>query len=169
MARSSLRYLRFGRALCACLTVGSLAACASLGGPGKGDPSTAQQLLALVNQARAQARSCGNTDHQATAPLRLDARLNEAAQLHSEDMLAMRDLTHTGSDGSNPGERITRAGYSWATWGETAAQGQRSPEQTVAAWLTSPGHCRIIMGTGYQDFGAGEAGGYWTQVFARPR
>ncbi len=166
MARSFSR--RLGRVLCLCSALWSLAACSSGGGPGQGDPTTAQQLLVLVNQARAQARSCGTTDHEATGPLRLDARLNHAAQSHSEDMLDMRLLTHTGSDGSNPGQRITRAGYTWATWGETAAQGHQSPEQVVAAWLRSPGHCRIIMGSAYQDFGAGEAGHYWTQVFARP-
>ena len=59
-----------------------------------------------------------------SGPVSYDARLGRAAQGHANDMLATGVLSHTGSDGSNAGQRITREGYNWQTWGENIARGQ---------------------------------------------
>ena len=40
-------------------------------------------------------------------------------------------LDHTGSDGSSPAERATRAGYTWRVVGENIASGQATPEQAI--------------------------------------
>ena len=141
--------------------------------PAPSDPlptTVAAQLLAQVNAARVDGQVCGDLGAFApTHPLALEARLTAAAQDHSEDMHARQKMSHTGSDGSNPGERIARTGYVFASWGENVAAGYASVDAVMAGWLGSDGHCANLMNPGFTEFGAGESGRYWTQVFARPR
>lgn len=141
--------------------------------PPPSDPlpeTIAAQLLAQVNAARVDGRVCGDLGAFApTHPLALEARLTAAAQDHSEDMHAHVTMSHTGSDGSDPGQRIARTGYAFAGWGENVAAGQPSVDAVMVGWLGSDGHCANLMNPGFTEFGAGESGRYWTQVFARPR
>lgn len=51
-------------------------------------------------------------------PLSINAALTAAARGHSGWMFTNAVQEHTGSGGSNPGDRMTNAGYSWNTWGE---------------------------------------------------
>lgn len=129
----------------------------------------AREMLVLVNKQRAAGAQCGDTWRAPAPPLQLDWTLIRVAQDHSEDMLQMRELTHTGSDGSNPGQRIRRAGYDHNAWGENAAMGYTTVESVVAGWTRSAAHCRNLMNPNVTEMGAGKAGNYWTQVFARPR
>lgn len=135
----------------------------------------AERVLALVNSARAEGRRCGRKRYEATEPLTLSARLNEAALSHARDIATQGTVSHRGSDGSNSGERIRRAGYAWRASGENVAAGQRDAEAVVADWLASPGHCATLMGPQYVETGVAfalapstELGIYWTQVFASP-
>src|SRR5690606_4036474 len=134
-----------------------------------GEPTLASRMLAAVNVARAEGAHCGTSWYAPTTALALSAQLVEAAQAHSDDMLGMRTMSHTGSDGSSPGERIARTRYRASTWGENVAYGYRSVEQVMSGWLGSEGHCKNIMNPSFTEFGAGEAGFCWTQVFGRPR
>lgn len=143
-----------------------IAACSGPMGP---YPVMAREMLTLVNQQRAAGAQCGDTWRPPAPPLQLDWTLIQVAQDHSKDMLQMRKLTHTGSDGSNPGQRITRAGYAHAGWGENAAAGYPTVESVVQGWTRSPGHCRNLMNPSHTEMGIGRAGNYWTQVFARPK
>ena len=130
----------------------------------------AAQLLAQVNAARVAGRVCGARGTFApTHPLVLEARLTAAAQDHADDMHARGVMSHTGGDGSNPGQRIARTGYASATWGENVAAGYPSVEAVMAGWLGSDGHCANLMNPGFTEFGGGETDRYWAQVFARPR
>lgn len=130
---------------------------------------TPTRLLELVNEARATGRSCGEEGwFDAADPLALDERLVAAAQLHSEDMRAMEEMTHTGSDGSDLADRVDAQGYPWASIAENVAWGHPTPEDVVEGWLASDGHCAAIMGPAFTELGAGEAERYWTLVFARP-
>ncbi|MCS6912143.1 MAG: CAP domain-containing protein [Myxococcales bacterium] len=137
--------------------------------------TAAQEVVRLVNQARAAARTCGSRGtFPAAPPLAVDVRLTRAAQLHSQDMAQRNFFGHTGSDGSRPGDRITRQGYAWSAAGENIAAGYRTPQAVVDAWLASAGHCANIMSRTFTQTGVGVATGgrygiYWTQVFARPR
>lgn len=56
-------------------------------------------------------------------PLTANAALTAAALAHSNDMATNNFFSHTGSDGSSPGQRISRAGYSYYTYGENIAAG----------------------------------------------
>ncbi|MFF4603406.1 CAP domain-containing protein [Streptomyces sp. NPDC001339] len=116
------------------------------------------RVLELVNSERGKA-GC--------APLKLNTKLTKAAQDHSEDMAEHRDMSHTGSDGSAPEERITRAGYQWSSYGENVAYGYSTPESVMEGWMTSPGHKRNILDCSFKEIGVGLAqpGDYWTQDF----
>lgn len=120
--------------------------------------STAASILKLVNSERSKA-GC--------SPLKLNAKLTKAAQDHSKDMAAHRNMSHTGSDGSDPGQRITRAGYNWSAYGENVAYGYSSPASVMKAWMDSPGHKRNILDCSFKELGVGLAqpGDYWTQDF----
>nr|BFD86681.1 CAP domain-containing protein [Streptomyces sp. Xyl84] len=124
--------------------------------------AVAAQVLELVNAERAKA-GC--------SALTADPTLAAAAQAHSEDMAAHQNMSHTGSDGSAPGDRITAAGYAWSTYGENVAYGYSTPEQVMAAWMASPGHKANILNCSFKEIGVGLAqpGAYWTQDFATSR
>ncbi|MGW5427177.1 CAP domain-containing protein [Streptomyces sp. NPDC004059] len=104
-------------------------------------------------------------------PLTVNAKLTKAAQAHSADMAAHRNMSHTGSDGSSPGDRITRAGYTWSAYGENVAYGYATPEQVMTGWMNSPGHRANILNCSYKEIGVGLAqpGSYWTQDFGTAR
>jgi len=98
----------------------------------------------------------------------METRLMRAAQKHSDDMAANNFLSHTGSDGSSPWDRIKRENYPLLSGGETVAGGQPTPADVVTAWMNSRPHREILMGQ-YRDIGAGYAfragtdyGHYWT-------
>jgi uncharacterized protein YkwD len=133
------------------------------------------RVLELVNQARAQARRCGNDDFAPAPPLRYSSVLEQAAAIHARDMAEHGSMSHTGRDGSTPAQRVTRVGYRWVATGENIAAGQRDPERVVRSWLTSPGHCANLMSPDYTEVGvafatnaASQAGIFWTQVFGAP-
>jgi uncharacterized protein YkwD len=129
------------------------------------------QVLSLVNQARAVARSCGAQSYAATGPLSANTALHTAAYNHSRDMAVRNFFDHTNPDGLNPFQRMQNAGYTnFVTAGENIAGGQSTPQQVVSGWLISAGHCANIMNPSFKEIGVGySAGGsyghYWTQDF----
>ena len=135
-----------------------------------------QRVLDLVNQARATPRYCGNQLFNAARPLRWNNSLAEASRLHSEDMARNNYFSHTGRDGSNPAQRVQRAGYRPRSTGENIAAGwQLKPEDAVAGWIKSPGHCANLMSPAFIEMGVAFAvnpgsrmGVYWTQTFGTP-
>ncbi|WP_198378088.1 CAP domain-containing protein [Neoroseomonas rubea] len=135
------------------------------------DPGTQQAVRAEVNAARA---AFGR------GPLGIDDRLSRAATAHARDMLATSRMDHRGSDGSDPGARIARAGYRWRSFRENVAAGQGSPREVVVTWMNSPGHRANILADDVTQIGVGFAGGpgmmfgnvprlFWTLVLAAPR
>ncbi|WTJ00648.1 CAP domain-containing protein [Streptomyces sp. NBC_00723] len=123
---------------------------------------TSARIVQLVNAERSKV-GC--------SPVALNAVLTKAAQAHSEDMAAQQNMSHTGSDGSDPGARITRAGYVWSTYGENVAYGYTTPEQVMSGWMSSPGHKANILNCAFKEIGVGLAqpGSYWTQDFGTAR
>jgi len=135
----------------------------------------ARDVLQRVNEARATARRCGNQRFGAARPVTLSDKLNAAAAVQAKDLAAHGPLSHTGSDGSSPADRVGRFGYAWKTVGENVAGGQETPEEVVAGWLTSPEHCMNIMNPDFTEMGIAyvvnpkqKMGIYWAQVFGRP-
>ncbi len=120
----------------------------------------AEQVVALVNTERAKA-GCG--------PVRSNGRLATAATKHSADMAARDYFDHTSPDGTDPGDRITAAGYRWSTYGENIARGQRTPASVMDSWMNSAGHRANILNCDYKELGVGihnaSGGPWWTQAF----
>jgi uncharacterized protein YkwD len=133
------------------------------------------RVVDLVNAARAEARKCGRTRHAAAPPLTASRDLNEAAERHARDMARRKYFDHRGADGSQPKDRVLRAGYEPRLTGENIAYGPKSAEEVVAGWLASPGHCENIMEPRFEHIGIGVATArgngriYWVQTFGAPR
>jgi uncharacterized protein YkwD len=134
-------------------------------------------ILAGVNLARAEGRTCGKQPYPPAPPLRWNAALGTAALAHSQDMAAQRYFNHLAKDGSLVGARSVRAGYAWRRIGENIGFGQNSPQDALDGWLSSPGHCANIMNPDFTEMGAAygmtaeQRSGivYWTQVLGKPR
>ncbi len=128
-------------------------------GPNSGDVTT---VVTLINNARARAglRAVSWND-QVTA----------AARAHSIDQAAMNRMTHTGSDGSDAGDRLTRAGFVWRAWGENVAAGYTSVQAVFDGWMGSPAHKAQILGdflyVGMGAVASSTGTVYWTLDFAR--
>lgn len=134
-------------------------------------------MLELINAERAS---------EGLGALTLELRLNDAAEDHSTWMLDTDTFSHTGVNGSNPGDRMRDADFefsgSW-TWGENVAwqssRGAAGFEDDVAnlhqSLMNSPGHRANILNPNFELIGIGvEVGNYagWnavmvTQNFAR--
>ena len=122
-------------------------------------------VLDLVNRDRAA---------QGVGTLNGDSRLHDAARGHSQDMAANNFFSHTGSGGTNAGDRIAAEGYAATAWGENVAAGFLTAESVVTAWLDSPGHRDNMRNGLFTDAGIGfvEAGAnadfatYWTLELA---
>lgn len=143
--------------------------------PARAD-AISEQMLKLVNEARAQPRTCGSENFAAVPPLRLSTQLAHVALIHARDMAQRGHMSHEGSDGSNVAQRATRIGYQWRAVAENVAMGQETPDEALASWISSPGHCVNVMSPKYTEMGVAfadnpesRAGTYWAQVFGLPR
>lgn len=106
-------------------------------------------------------------------PLLVDGRLQLAAQRHANYQATIRRMTHTGSGGSSPGQRMRAAGYVWSAWAENVAYGFTSCSSVMRAWMNSSGHRANILNGRMVHVGFGAATGsnglvYWTMDEARP-
>lgn len=166
--------LRYIAALTAvAMTSGALAANAVVGR--ESDAAIRARVVELVNAARGNSRKCGSLQFDVAPPLSASRKLNGAAAEHARDMARRNFFEHVGADGSQPKDRVIRAGYQSRLTGENIAFGPESAEEVVAGWLASPGHCANIMDSRFQDIGVGLATGrgrgkiYWVQTFGAPR
>jgi uncharacterized protein YkwD len=102
--------------------------------------------------------------------LTLNGILTGTARAHSVDMVVNKFMSHTGSDGSTPRQRISLAGFTGSWWGEIIAGG--TPSIAVNWWMNEPGHREGIVSTHYTDFGVGYAycpgQGWFTVDFGGP-
>ena len=127
------------------------------------------KLLDLVNAVRKTGCNCGSTTMPPVTAVTWNDKLAKAAYDHSVEMKTNDYFSHTGLDGSSPGQRITAAGYSWTSYGENIAEGYSTEQIVMNAWLGSEGHCKNIMNVGFKDMGVGRDGNYWTQDFGAVR
>jgi len=161
----------------AALAAVAFTSCASAGDAVVAEESSATvsaRVVELVNAARSNGRKCGSERFGAAPSLSISQKLNLAAAGHARDMARKKFFEHRGSDGSQPKERVIRAGYQPRLTGENIAYGPESAEEVVAGWLASPGHCANIMDPRFQSIGTGLAIGrkrgeiYWVQNFGAP-
>jgi serralysin len=108
-------------------------------------------FLNLVNETRAQA---------GVAPLSQDAELLDAARDHDQFMDENDVFSHTGINGSDPGTRITDAGYGFLSWGENIAWATGGLNESTVHTLhdllvNSPGHYANMINPNFAEVGIG--------------
>ncbi|SFL90769.1 CAP domain-containing protein [Geodermatophilus ruber] len=127
--------------------------------PAPAGSSAEEQVLALVNEARA-AAGC--------APVVADAGLAAVARAHSADMRDRDFFSHTNPEGLSPFDRARNAGISTAR-AENIAYGQPDAAAVMEGWMNSSGHRRNILDCDLTRLGVGVAEGaggpWWTQLF----
>jgi len=123
------------------------------------DPERARDL---INQYRAE---------NGLKPLRLNASLTAAAKEHSRDLAKWDRISHYGSDGSNPWDRVKRTGYKPKLAAENVGTGQASFDEVLKGWKESPGHNKNLLLTDGREMGLAlvqdpktEFKSFWTLV-----
>jgi len=87
--------------------------------------------------------------------LRMDERLNKAAQLHSDDMAERDFFDHQSPDGARMTDRADAFGYHWRLLMENIAAGQTNPAEAVNGWMKSSEHRAAILNARGRDAGMG--------------
>ena len=123
------------------------------------------EIASLINNARAQA---------GLPQLSINGQLTAAAQGHSIDMACHNLLSHTGSDGSSPSQRVAAAGYP-ASRSSEIIYGSGYPQTAFDWWMNDQIHRDAIlspyvtdMGIGYAYNGETAYGSYFTVTFGSP-
>jgi len=135
------------------------------------------EVLPILNDVRAQARTCGNQAMPAAGLLTWNNRLTAAADGHSLHMRNTETISHSGPNNNSAGDRATAQGYVWARTGENIAAGYATVNGVIDGWLESTVHCQLLMDPGFRDVGVSQVLGgsgntysdYWTMVLGVPR
>lgn len=134
---------------------------------GGGASGVASTIVQLTNAERSNA---------GLPALRANSRLNEAAQLHADQMARSGRLAHelSGAPYPRPEDRLAAAGYRWSAYAENIAMGQSTAAAAMDSWMHSSGHRANILSTSVTEIGVGfarDSAGrpYYVQVFGRPR
>lgn len=126
-------------------------------------PNEAQQL---VNAYRKE---------KGLQPLRLNAKLTEAAFAHSQDLARNDRISHYGSDGSDTWDRIKRTGYAARVTAENVGTGQLALEEVFHGWQKSPKHDANLLLSDAEEMGIAmvhdpktQFKTFWTLVLGSP-
>ncbi|MGK0276815.1 MAG: hypothetical protein ACI9N0_003211 [Ilumatobacter sp.] len=124
------------------------------------------EVMAIFNLTNAERTSRG------LSPLSLHPQLMQAAEAHFADQFRQGclNLSHTGTDGSSPFDRIRSTGFNYRSAGENLACGYRTPESVMTGWMNSSHHMANIVNGSFTHIGIvaePDASGrmYWVQVF----
>jgi uncharacterized protein YkwD len=113
-------------------------------------------VVCLINKERAQ---------NGVSPLQLSGQLDQAAEGHSQELIAGDYFAHVSPSGETPVDRIRGTGYisgpsvgyvigenlAWGTYGLA------TPQAIVGAWIASPEHLANILEGQYRETGVGVA------------
>lgn len=127
---------------------------------------SAEQARDLINAYRKQ---------KGLKPVRLDPALTAAAKEHARDLAKWDRISHFGSDGSNPWDRVKRSGYQARLAAENVGTGQIDFEEVLRGWQQSPGHNKNLLLPDAQHIGIAlvtepktEFKTFWALVLASP-
>jgi uncharacterized protein YkwD len=117
-------------------------------------PLVRAAVLCLINRKRAE---------DGEQPLGANARLEQAAEGHCQELIADDYFAHVSPSGETPVDRIREMGYIpnanvGYVIGENLAWGTyqlSTPQSIVAAWIASPGHLANILESQYTETGIG--------------
>lgn len=114
--------------------------------------------------------------------LKTNSKLNEAASLHSSNMVFRSETIGNNSAHNHVllgvklptlSTRLDFVGFdSRSRWAENIALGQKTAQEVVTAWMNSPGHRANILNPDVTDIGVdytdnSKGTRFWCQVFAR--
>lgn len=118
----------------------------------------ASEVINLTNQERAKS---------GLPALKEDTQLSGVAQTKCLDMQQNNYFSHTSPTYGSPFDMMRDFGVTYKAAGENIAQGQRTPQEVVQAWMNSEGHRRNIMSNSFTYIGVGfeQGGNHWTQMF----
>ncbi len=117
-----------------------------------------QQVIDLTNAQRSK---------NGLPALKADSQLNGVAQKKSVDMQQNNYFSHTSPTYGSPFDMMRDFGVTYKSAGENIAQGQRTPQEVVNAWMNSEGHRKNILSANFTHIGVGyeKTGNHWTQMF----
>ena len=87
-------------------------------------------------------------------------KLNQAAQLKAENMVANNYFDHTSPSGITPWFWFLKAGYNYKFAGENLAIGFFDSKEVYNAWLNSPSHKANIVNPNYTEVGTAVLSGF---------
>ncbi len=102
------------------------------------------EALKLINQYRKK---------KGLSAVKLEATLTKIAKTHSRDLAKHDRISHFGSDGSNPWDRVERSGYGPQLAAENVGTGQLSIREVMQGWKESPGHNKNLLLPDARDIG----------------
>lgn len=94
--------------------------------------------------------------------LQLNGQLNAAAAAKAANMFAENYWAHNSPSGKTPWDFIHGAGYNYVYAGENLARGFSTAQDTINAWMASPGHRANVLSANYADVGFAIAQGNLT-------
>jgi len=77
--------------------------------------------------------------------LKLNSKLTIAAKGHSRDLAKWDRISHYGSDGSDPWDRVAKTGFSAKLAAENVGTGQTTLDEVMKGWKKSPGHNKNLL------------------------
>lgn len=122
------------------------------------------EVIRLVNVERSK---------RGLALLKENWELSRVARLKSQDMINKDYFSHISPTYGSPFAMMEDFGLRFSSAGENIAEGQRTPQEVMNAWMNSAGHKANILSGAYTQIGVGAAKAangtlYWTQMFIRP-
>lgn len=120
-------------------------------------PAMGERLVELVKIINKERKSRGLN------ALKIDPKLNCAAQRHSDDVGPKKLCQHDGTDKSSPWDRAKDCGTTARS--ENIACGHGTPRAAVNGWLNSDGHFKNMMHKDRKFIGAGVANNFWTTIY----
>ena len=96
----------------------------------------AEQARMLINAYRKQ---------HGLRPVELHPQLTTAAKDHARDLAKWDRISHFGSDGSNPWDRVKRSGYNPKVAAENVGTGQATIDEVFKGWRESEGHNKNLL------------------------
>ncbi len=109
---------------------------------------SASGLLKDTNAARAD---------NGVGGLKLNSKLNAAAQAQANDMANRNYWSHNTPEGDPPWVWVTNEGYAYQKLGQNLAAGFDSEQATINGWLASPPHRENLLDSSFTDVGFGYA------------
>ncbi len=113
--------------------------------------ATSVDRSSLLNSTNAERRNNSQAD------LKLNEKLNEAAQAKANDMTSRNYWSHNTPDGEEPWVFINSTGYAYLKAGENLAYGFGTSAETIQGWMNSPSHRDNLLDKDYTEVGFGFA------------